>query len=112
MSGLTEAGETVTWRARHFGMWWTLTSRVTVVERPVAFTDEQVSGPFRHLRHVHRFQTIPGGTFMVDEWEHTAPLRQLGRLADGLFLKRYMRSLLERRNAALKLEAESNASQF
>ena len=29
MTGAIELGETVTWRARHFGYWWTLTSRIT-----------------------------------------------------------------------------------
>ena len=63
-SGLIEAGETVTWRARHFGLWWTMTSHIAVVERPTTFGDEQVSGPFRSFpprahvpvrpgRHVH-----------------------------------------------------------
>jgi ligand-binding SRPBCC domain-containing protein len=110
-SGLIEPGETVTWRARHFGLWWTLTSRITVVERPVTFADEQVSGPFRHFRHVHTFRAVPGSTIMVDEWEHTSPLGLLGRFVDGLLLGRYMRSLLERRNAALKVEAEAITNQ-
>ncbi len=105
-SGLIEAGETVTWRARHFGRWWTMTSQVTVVERPTTFADEQASGPFQHFRHVHTFHAVPGSTFMVDEWEHTAPFGPIGWLADTLVLGRYMRRLLERRNVALKAEAE------
>ena len=105
-SGLIEAGETVTWRARHFGLWWTMTSRVTVIDQPTTFADEQASGPFRHFRHRHTFRSVPGSTFMVDEWEHTAPFGLLGWLVDTLVLGRYMRGLLERRNVALKAEAE------
>jgi ligand-binding SRPBCC domain-containing protein len=108
-SGLIEVGEIVTWRARHFGVWWTLTSRITVVETPTKLADEQASGPFRQFRHVHTFRSVPGGTFMVDEWEHTAPFGPIGRLADTLVLGRYMRRLLEQRNAALKAEAERAA---
>lgn len=105
-SGLIEAGETVTWRARHFGLWWTLTSSITAVERPTMLADEQASGPFRHFRHVHTFRSVPGSTFMVDEWEHTAPFGPIGWLVDTLVLGRYMRRLLERRNVELKAEAE------
>jgi ligand-binding SRPBCC domain-containing protein len=54
-SGPIELGETVTWRARHFGRWWTLTSRITVVEPPTRFADEQASGPFARFEHRHTF---------------------------------------------------------
>ncbi len=107
LSGLVQAGETVTWRARHFGVWWELTSRITVVEAPTRFADEQVAGPFRHFQHVHTFRPVPGGTFMVDEWAHVAPFGPLGWLADRLILERQMRRLLETRNAYLKHEAEA-----
>ena len=46
-SGRIGAGETVTWRARHLGRTWSLTSRITVFEPPVRFVDEQSSGPVR-----------------------------------------------------------------
>jgi ligand-binding SRPBCC domain-containing protein len=105
-SGLIERGETVTWRARHVGLWWSLTSRVTVVDRPARFVDEQERGPFRWFRHEHRFEACGGGTLMTDNWEHVSPLGPLGRLADRLVLGRHMRRLLEARNAALKAEAE------
>src|SRR5690349_17359336 len=57
-SGLIGPGETVTWRARHFGVSWTMTSRITAFEEPHRFTDEQVSGPFRTFRHVHLFEPL------------------------------------------------------
>jgi ligand-binding SRPBCC domain-containing protein len=105
-SGTIGLSETVTWRARHFGRWWTLTSRITVVEPPTRFADEQASGPFARFEHTHTFKPIAGGTLMTDDWDHTAPLGPLGWLADRLLLGRHMRRLLETRNAALKAEAE------
>ena len=48
---------------------------------------------------------------MADDWEHTSPFGPLGRLVDRLVLGRYMRGLLETRNAALKAEAERGAPQ-
>ena len=106
-SGAIGLGETVTWRARHFGLWWTLTSRITVVEPPTRFADEQASGPFARFAHTHTFEPTAGGTRMADDWDHTAPFGPIGWLADRLFLGRHMRRLLETRNAALKAEAEA-----
>lgn len=71
-SGLIGPGETVTWRARHFGRTWSLTSTITEFERPTRFIDEQSSGPFAWFRHEHRFEVTPGGTRMIDDWEHKA----------------------------------------
>ncbi len=108
MTGRVEAGDTVTWRARHFGLWWSLTSRITVVEAPIRFEDVQERGPFAWFRHEHRFESIAGaGTRMHDNWEHRSPLGPLGRIIDRLILGRYMRSLLVTRNAALKDAAEA-----
>jgi ligand-binding SRPBCC domain-containing protein len=106
-TGLVEVGDTVTGRARHFGRWWHLTSRVTVVEPPVRFEDVQERGPFAWFRHQHRFEAVGGLTRMRDHWEHRSPFGPLGRLVDRLILGRYMCSVLETRNAALKRLAES-----
>ena len=109
LDGPIELGETVTWRARHFGRWWTLTSRITQLDRPTRFEDVQATGPFRSFRHRHTFRAVDGGTVMTDEWQHATPFGPLGWLADRLVLARHMRQLLETRNAALKAEAEAEA---
>jgi ligand-binding SRPBCC domain-containing protein len=106
-SGLIELGDEVEWRARHLGFVWRLRSRVTVMDRPKHFADVQVTGPFDRFEHHHRFLPAGRGTLMVDEWAHTAPLGLLGRLADRLFLERYMRALPETRSRALKEAAET-----
>lgn len=106
-SGMIGLGETVTWRARHLGLSWSLTSRITAFEPPVRFVDEQVSGPFAWFRHEHRFEATPGGTRMIDEWRHAAPFGPIGRLVDALLLGPLLRRLLVHRNAALAREAEA-----
>lgn len=45
-AGRIGLGESVTWRARHFGIWWTMTSRIEELERPTRFVDAQTRGPF------------------------------------------------------------------
>ena len=106
-TGRVEVGDIVTWRARHFGLWWSLTSRITEVDSPVRFEDVQERGPFAWFRHEHRFEAIGSITRMHDHWEHRSPLGPLGHVVDRLVLGRYMRSLLATRNAALKHAAET-----
>lgn len=104
-SGAIGLGETVTFRARHLGFVWRLTSRITALEAPHRFVDEQVRGPFARFRHEHRFERAGTGTRMVDDVVVTAPLGPLGRLAEVLVLDGYLRRLLSTRNAALAAEA-------
>jgi ligand-binding SRPBCC domain-containing protein len=108
-SGLIALGEQVTWRAKHFGVWHQLTSRITEMDRPRFFQDVQIRGIFREMRHDHIFRSIsPTETEMRDIFTFAAPIPILGRLAELIFLRRYMRKLLDERNAAIHQIAESN----
>lgn len=99
--GVFAEGSTVTWRARHFGIPFRLRSVVFDIEAPRRFTDRQISGPFRELRHEHEFEEHPGGTLMRDTIAFRSPLGPLGRLVDALVLGRYMERLIAERNTAL-----------
>ncbi|PWC08316.1 SRPBCC family protein [Mycetocola zhujimingii] len=99
--GLIGLTEEVTWRAWHFGLPLRMTSRITAMSAPHSFTDEQVRGPFRYFRHEHLFSPHGTGSVMVDRVSFAAPLGVLGRLAERLVLARYMRRLIEQRNAFL-----------
>jgi hypothetical protein len=43
-SGLIDLGQPVTWRARHFGVAWKLTSEITAMDRPRFFQDAMTQG--------------------------------------------------------------------
>lgn len=107
-SGIIELNETVTWRAKHFGIWQTLTSKITEMERPQYFVDEMAQGAFKAFRHEHRFESVADRTKMIDIFDYTSPLGLLGKLADRLFLKSYMRRLLIKRNEVIKRHAEGD----
>lgn len=107
-SGLIELGESVTWEARHFGIKQQLTVKIVAFDRPHLFGDEMVRGAFSRMRHTHRFTECKGGTLMSDEFFFTAPLGILGRIAEALFLTRYMRNFLNKRSLCLKQLAESD----
>lgn len=103
IAGVTAGGlrldDLVTWRARHFGVWFTMTVRITAYDRPRRFVDEQVSGPFRSFVHEHRFEPDGTGTVMTDTITLTAPL--LGRPAERLVLVPYLRRIVSARNRHL-----------
>ena len=92
-------GETVTWRARHFGIWFTMTSQITALERPSRFVDEQLQGPFRCFRHEHSFTRDGHATVMIDTLTISSPI--FGRLAERLVLVPYLRRLMQQRNRHL-----------
>ncbi|MFD0794679.1 cell division protein [Mucilaginibacter litoreus] len=105
-SGLIELGENVTWRAKHFGIWQNLTSKITDFDYPTYFADEQVSCAFKSFRHEHYFEQQGAQTTMRDVFNYRSPLGWLGKLADWLFLKQYMTTLLVKRNEVCKAVAE------
>lgn len=101
----------VTFRARHFGLPWSMTSRITAFECPRLFVDTQVRGPFRSMRHEHLFEDLGAGTTrMTDRMVLVAPGGRLGALVGRLVLEPYLRRLLEQRAAHIKLVAESSGS--
>lgn len=98
-SGRIGLGETVTWRARHFGIWFTMTSKITALEWPVRFVDQQVRGPFKTFIHEHRFEPLATGTRMTDAITVASPV--FGVLAERLVLVPYLRRLITQRNSHL-----------
>lgn len=106
-TGLIELGETVTWRAKHFGVYQKLTVEVTKFDRPNMFEDVMLKGAFKQMKHTHRFEKEGVQTKMIDEFFFLSPLGVLGKLADMLFLKKYMTNFLLNKNKELKSFAES-----
>lgn len=106
-SGLIDKDKSVTWRAKHFGIYQDLTSKITEFEMPNYFVDEMEKGIFKRFRHEHIFKDFEDKTLMVDIFDYEFPLGILGKIADKLFLEKYIKSLLEIRNATIKEFAES-----
>ena len=108
-AGLIGPGEQVTWTARHFGVRQQLTSAITAYDRPAYFQDTMLRGAFQSMQHDHYFREAePGVTEIRDRFRLSAPLGPLGWIAERLVLRRYMSSLLNERNAAIKQVAESD----
>lgn len=111
-SGLIGLNETVTWKAKHLRKVRILKSKITAMEPPLSFTDEMVEGDFKSFRHEHHFKRIDNGTLLIDIFTYESPYGGLGKLADRIFLTRYMKTLLELRNRTIKEYAESEKWKF
>ena len=104
--GLIEKEETVTWKARHFFKNRLLNVKITEMKKKEMFTDEQIEGDFKTLRHEHYFKPCDNGTIMIDIMNFEAPYGMVGRMLNTLYLTKYMRRLLEQRNKVIKEYAE------
>lgn len=107
ISGLIEENETVTWRAKHLGVYQTLTTKIISMEKPNHFTDEMQEGAFKSMHHQHIFKAANGKTLMIDIFDFESPLGIIGKMFSKLFLKNYLKNFLLERNQLIKVTAES-----
>jgi ligand-binding SRPBCC domain-containing protein len=105
-TGLIGIDEEVTWRATHFGIRQTLTSKITGFEYPVYFRDEMQRGAFKKIEHDHRFEKSGDVTIMNDRLEFESPGGIIGKLFNRIVLEKYLRNLLAKRNNMIKEAAE------
>jgi ligand-binding SRPBCC domain-containing protein len=105
-SGLVELNDTVTWWAKHLGVWQTLTSKITEYNYPSYFVDEMVSGAFKSFRHEHHFSEYADGTLMKDIFTFESPFGLIGVVFNKLVLTIYMTRFLVQRNNSIKEHAE------
>lgn len=91
----------MTWRARHFGVPFHLSSIVFDIDPPHRFCDRQIKGPFGSFHHEHVFDEHPDGTLMRDTITFRSPFGPIGSVVDRLFMRQYMRRLIDERNEVL-----------
>ncbi|MBC7867877.1 MAG: SRPBCC family protein [Gloeobacteraceae cyanobacterium ES-bin-316] len=106
-TGLIGLHEEVTWQARHLFKTRLFTSRITAMQSPVYFRDEMQKGDFQNFMHEHFFESNEEGTLMKDRIILQSPFGLLGRVADAVFLKEYIKKFLIERNRTLKNYAEN-----
>lgn len=106
-SGLINKGETVTWKAKHFGITQTLTSEISEMSSPFMFEDKMLEGTFKKIQHQHLFEEESGKTIMKDIFIFESPFGIYGRLFNFLVLTNYMKRFLKERNQIIKRVAES-----
>ena len=69
------------------------------------FSDRQVKGPFAEWVHTHRIRSVDRAginiTVIVDQIEYEPPFGILGRIADGLFVRRQLERFFAHRQTRL-----------
>jgi ligand-binding SRPBCC domain-containing protein len=105
-SGLISIHESVTWRAKHFGIRLQHQSYIPNMSAPVHFTDEMTKGAFTSFRHDHYFSSEDGMTLMKDVLRYEVPFGFAGRMFDKLILKKYLTKFISGRNHVIKVTAE------
>lgn len=106
-TGIMKKNDFVTWRAKHFGIYMEMTTKIAQYELPTFFVSEMSKGPFKKLYHQHFFKPDLLGTLMIDHFSFRSPLGIAGKLVDKLFMQSYMKQLLIKRNETIKTIAES-----
>jgi len=106
-SNILGKGETISIVSKHAGRARMSMIKITDMQRPVLFTEEQVKGDLENFRHEHHFKPIQNGTIIIDLVEFGAPKDLLGRLFGKIYFKKYIEDLLRRRNEVIRSYAET-----
>ena len=106
--GLIGIDETVTWKGRHLFKTRVLRIRITDMQKPLRFVDEQADGSFKIMKHEHHFKPCNNGTIMIDLFHFESPYGTIGKLINSFYLTRYVKNLLQQRNKVIKEYAETN----
>jgi ligand-binding SRPBCC domain-containing protein len=97
-----EVGAVIEYRLALFGApiyWRTVIESWTPEE---SFVDSQIKGPYALWRHTHTFEEKGARmTLMQDLVEYSIPYGQLGRMAHGLFVERWLKTIFDYRAAMI-----------
>ena len=77
-------------------------TEITQVKEKEYFVDEQRFGPYALWHHQHHFKEVDGGVLMTDILNYAIPYGFIGRMANGLFVAKKVRSVFEYRGKAIE----------
>src|SRR5258706_15326611 len=83
--GLIEKDETVTWKAKHLFKTRILRTKITEMQKPLRFIDEQAQGSFKLMKHEHHFKSCENGTIMIDLFHFETPHGAIGKLLESFY---------------------------
>jgi ligand-binding SRPBCC domain-containing protein len=107
-NALMELNDMVQWQAKHLFRNRKLKVKMSAMNAPLFFRDEQVDGDFKMMKHEHYFKAVDNGTIMIDQFWFESPYGIFGKIFNRFFLVNYMKQLLSERNAFIKKIAEGN----
>lgn len=76
-------------------------SRIAVWREADRFVDTQISGPYRLWYHLHAFESLAGGTLLIDDVQYKLPLGVLGNLVARPLVDRDVQRIFAHRQAVV-----------
>lgn len=106
-SNMLVKGETISIVVKNAGRSRMSMIKVTDLNRPFSFTEQQVKGDLESFKHDHHFKPIDNGTIIIDLVEFGMPTDILGKFLGKIYFKKYMEELLRKRNEIIRSYAET-----
>ncbi len=82
-----QTGTQIQYRLKVHGVPTRWESKIHEWKHNESFADEQLKGPYAKWYHIHRFQSLRGGTLAQDRVAYRLPLGGLGQWVAGNFVK-------------------------
>lgn len=96
-------GMIISYRVKPFlGIGTTWVTEITHVKNREYFVDEQRVGPYSIWHHEHIIEEIENGVLMKDIVSYQPPFGFLGRIANGLIIKRKLHEIFKYRSQAIE----------
>lgn len=106
-STIVGKGETITVVSKHAGRARMSMIKITELQRPLIFTEEQVKGDLQNFRHEHHFKAVQNGTIIIDLVDFGAPKDFIGKIIGKFYFKQFLEELLRKRNELIRGYAET-----
>jgi ligand-binding SRPBCC domain-containing protein len=99
--GPLKAGSVLDFRLRWLGLPLSWRAYIREYDEPYRFVDVQVRGPWARWEHRHQFLEENGGTWVEDRVTYRLPLGPLGRVLNGVLVRRQLHAVWSFRNDRL-----------
>lgn len=106
-SSLLVKGETISVLSKHAGRSRMSMIKITALNKPDNFIEEQVKGDLQHFKHEHHFKRADNGTIIIDIVDFGMPKDFLGKIFGNIYFKKYLEDLVNKRNEVVRSYAET-----
>jgi len=97
-----QLGSRVIFSGRRWGVSQRLVSEVTLFEANALFADEQRDGPFKKWLHWHQFESVSGGTRVIDRIDFDPPGGIMGLMVTAQWIEKDLKDIFEFRSQKLR----------
>lgn len=106
-STLVGKNETISIIAKHAGRSRMIMLKITTLQRPTFFVEEQVKGDLEAFRHEHHFKQVDNGTILIDIVEFGVPKDIIGKIFGKMYFRKYIEELIKKRTELVRSYAET-----